>query len=252
MNATDPATEYFIDTLITLQALDSREREIALRITKHVTVGNNRRSQVVLADLESGLLHRRDTNETDVGRQSHVVAKFYDPKYAPHKAEWGPSEMCRWAKTNETHAYEKLTELQGISTPVFYGEYVYESLYDEIRPVTVLVLEYISHPLLADQVFLHFTPQELKDLEANAKHMLNKIHGYGVYHNDIELHNIMYGREGKQLILLDWAEAGFDDVNYWCEWDITKLKLGRNELLGQMKRDDDAMLRDVLKQFGLN
>ena len=247
----DPADEYSVDTSITLRGPELSEREITLQITHHLKVGNNRKSQIVLANLKSGLLAGRDPKKTTVSRQSRLVAKFYDPKYAPQMAEWsdGPSGMCRWAKTNETHAYEKLTTVQGISTPVFYGEYVYESFYDGIRPVSVLILEYISHPMLTDHVFSHFTTQELSELEAKANDTLNTIHGHGVYHNDIELHNIMYNRGSKELVLLDWADAGFDDVNYWCEWDITKLEARRNELLKQMEKNDYAMLRDVIRQL---
>ena len=103
--------------------------------------------------------------------------------------------MCRWAKTNEVHAYEKLTELQGVLTPIFYGEYIYKSLNDGDPLIAVLILEYVGHTLLSDLLFSDFTKEELCELGIKATDTLNTIHGYGVCHNDIVLHNLMYSRE---------------------------------------------------------
>ena len=53
-----------------------------------------------------------------------IVAKIYDPVYDVEGRTWprGASYATHWTKENETKAYNKLEELQGLIVPKFFGE----------------------------------------------------------------------------------------------------------------------------------
>ena len=230
-----PQRQYSIGTSITLYDRSATEHEIAIEISSHFRIGYRRKSQVVLAKLERGTL---GTNEQTLNEQANVVAKFYDSRYSPHDIYVDGHETCMWSKDNEIHAYEKLQKLQGELIPLFYGEYTYTS--NELV-IPVLIFSYINYPTLVEYFPFNFTAVELNHIIISAKDAVQKLHERGVYHRDIELHNIMYNRETTELMVIDFGESVCAD--YPGEIPESRFK----DVLVESKGDDDAMLSDAIR-----
>lgn len=212
-----PATIYRSESIIELEATSPGivHSSISIEITEHRSIGWDRRSQVVVARLVRGYLRGSDAAQSTLSAGSHIVAKFYDPRFAnaPHEWAGGSPEMCHWSKENETRAYRMLTEVQGSCVPIYYGEYSCLPPL-ECNPntrISVLLFEFVQDPDLVRQIHLQHSADELLALKAAAFSVLKKIHAYGVYQYDTTAANVLWGRERNVVTLVDFDRACFAD-----------------------------------------
>jgi len=233
----DPERVYSIGTSITLRERTATENEITIEIIKHLRVRDWENSQTVLAKLERGTL---GSEPTSLLEQSVVVAKFYDSRYAEPDINIPTAQSCRWSVDNELHAYDTLKEYQGVLVPVCYGEFTYMS--NEVV-VPVLIVSYINYPSLVEYYPFNFTSIEVDGIIARLTDAVNKLHEKGVYHDDLELHNVLYNRETTQLMLIDFGQsvsAGYPG----------KISEGRfKEVIKECERQDLAMVRAALRKL---
>jgi len=233
----DPERAYSIGTSITLHERRAREHEITIEIIKHFRVRDLQKSQTVLAKVQRGTLGTEPT----IPEQSHVVAKFYDSRYAePEGINIPTVQSCRWSMDNEIHAYDTLKEYQGVLVPVFYGEFTYTSN-DVIIPV--LIISYINYPMLAEYYPFKFTTVEVDRILAKLEDVVKKFHEKGVYHCDLELHNVLYNHETAELMVIDFGQS----VSAGYRGAISERRF--KEVLEEVKRDDMAWLRDAIRQL---
>lgn len=236
-----PEITYKRESHIELEAttLDS---SICVEILEHRSVGFDHRSQVVVAKLIRGSLQGGDAEQRTLDAGSHILAKFYDPRYAEAGQDWvgGRPEMCAWSKENETRAYNILAALQGSDIPVFYGEYTcHPATHPDLR-IAVLLFEFVEDPDLTKFNPLQYTADELQALETAAISTLQKIHYNGVYHYDISEGNLLWGRERKRMIFVDFDRAVFKDSGF-----VVKMLEGERYVEGH----DRSMMDDVFERI---
>jgi serine/threonine protein kinase len=245
----DPENVYAIGSFIDIQDPSSPTQLISLRITRHLAVSEKRTSQVVVAQLKNDLLWSVEENHI-ITSTSPVVAKIFDPEFAPAEEECkgGSVEVCARLKNCETHAYSKLSDLQGCSITEFYGEYIYKPSMESTRLASVLLFQFVDDPPLTSYICEKFTAEEKEALKTNAFAALDKIHQRGVYPYDIAPRNILCRRYDMKITILDFGYAVFDDVNYWNLEGEGLLK--QRELLTSLQiKHDIAMMWRTLCVF---
>ena len=86
------------------------------------------------------LKYAQDGVERIIRLDSFIVAKIYDPIFAPEDENWKGhrAKRCVQLKDHEIRAYSKLVQLQGRDIPELYGEYLVESEY-----VAVLLFQFV-------------------------------------------------------------------------------------------------------------
>jgi len=228
----DPERVYSIGASITLYERSATEHEITIEIIKHFRVRDFQKSQTVLAKLQRGTL---GIEATSLHEQSVVVAKFYDSRYAEIEAPHIPTaQSCRWSMDNEIHAYDTLKEYQGVLVPVFYGEFTFTS--NEVI-IPVLIISYINYRMLAEYYPFNFTTVEVDRIVACLEDVVKKFHEKGVYHRDLELHNVLYNRETAELMVIDFGRS----VSAGYRGAITEGRF--KDVLKESERQDLAMIQ---------
>lgn len=251
-----PTGRYPIGSALTLTGRKGANEgeSIYVVIREQIHVSMNRTNQVVEAAITSGVLRGNECKESPDGEKK-VIAKLYDPEFAPadENCKGGSRELCARSRERERHAYEKLNTLQGSTVAVLYGEYDYESGMKgkDGEGVGVLLLELVEDPELSKYLDVKFTVKELELLRINAFRLLESVHGCGVYHGDISARNLLCRRSDMKLTLLDFEEAGFDDVNYWPHLDGEESLKRKKELIRRLENDDKAKMWRTLRDFGV-
>jgi hypothetical protein len=195
-----PEIAYKLGSHVELEAtagVKTPDSAIYVEILEHRSVGFDQRSQVVIVKLIHGSLRGGVVQQTTLEAGSHILAKFYDPRYAEPAEEWigGAAGMCAWSKANETAAYTILSTLQGSEIPEFYGEYTYHLPTNPDLHIAVLLLEFIEDPDLTNLQTVQYSDDELKALGVTLFSKIQILHSYGVYHHDIRVANLLWGRE---------------------------------------------------------
>jgi serine/threonine protein kinase len=196
------------------------EFRLSVKITAHLKVGPRRRSQVVLATVESTFPGSDRTTPPPPG--TPVVLKVFDPQLiAFGDGEWegSPLSYCEHLNSNEIRAYTKLISLAGREVPTFYGGYKFGDAF-------VILTEYITRPSLLD-----YHVQSLEEAETLRKaghSLVQALHSNGVYHSDLEPFNLFRGiSPGLKVLDFEFAkfkENGSDEsIHMWKRKDIGEL-----------------------------
>ena len=204
--------------------LFSNDRSLSVIIDSQLS--SQARSQVIGACIESGELScvaRPDISTLSPG--AHVVAKVFDPELIRfEESEWlGTREdYCIYLAGNELKAYSKLSSMNGLEVPIFYGQYRFGS-------ALVIVLEFITVPSLFDRSIA--SRKEREALKMAAESLLRKLHINGVYHRDIQAWNLFWDPESCQLRILDFELAKFEEVatskiliKQWGDEDVGEME----------------------------
>jgi hypothetical protein len=153
MDTRQPAgalNNYVLGTRIELHSMapvNSPEESpvVSLSIVRHLAVGPERRSQVVVASLESGtVLCTARPTFPPLLPGTRIVAKVFDPELGWFEdGEWEGSRIGYSAhlSANETTAYTKLASMNGFEVPIFYGKFKFGDAF-------VILLELVEQPSL--------------------------------------------------------------------------------------------------------
>ena len=238
----DPKSTYHIGTRLELKRTTPPVLSVSVEISAHLRVEFGRRTQVVVVIIRNDL--RSVDSNFALGQE--IVAKIYDPVYDVEGRTWpmGASYATYWTKENETKAYNKLKELQGLIVPKFLGEAICSLPMGKsqgTRNVSVLLLSLEKLTPLSDYIdpwtdsreALTFNEKEA--LKAAMISAFQKLHQRCVYHGDIEPHNLLW--EYGKLRILDFGHAETPDEE----------DLGRQYL----ELNDEALITNVLEMFGI-
>jgi hypothetical protein len=253
-----PTDRYAVGSVLTLTgrkgANEGEPIDVIIRDQIHVSM--DRTNQIVKAAITSGVLRGNEFKESPAGGEGMLIAKIYDPEFAPvdENCKGGPRELCARSKEREKHAYEKLARFQGSNLAILYGEYDYEPGMKGKgggEGVSVLLFEMVKDPELSKYLDVEFTAKELELLKTNAFKLLDNVHGCGVYHGDIAARNLLCRQSDLKLTLLDFEEAGFDDVDYWPHLEDEELLKRKKVLIRRLQNNDTAGMWRTLRDFGV-
>lgn len=176
-----------------------------MRIKEQIAVGEDRRSQVILASVENQNPLRPINADIALRPAAPVVVKVYDPNFGEFDDDdWigSRSKYFRRQWNTEVKAYIKLHSLSGVKLPIFYGEYVLGECF-------AIVLEYISQRSLSR--YSVKSEQERGELEAAGNSLLVRLHAEGVCHGDIDGRNLLWNPSTRRLTAVDFEMAKFLD-----------------------------------------
>ncbi|KID66885.1 Protein kinase-like domain protein, partial [Metarhizium majus ARSEF 297] len=111
--------------------------------------------------------------------------------------------------THEAAVYNRLSPLQGHDVPVFLGAIdlrAMDKIYYFVHRVYVVHMTFLSWggDSLADALKTGFTD---KNLQSTAMTALRAIHQEGVVHKDVLFSNMLFNREVKRVMMIDFERA---------------------------------------------
>jgi serine/threonine protein kinase len=195
---------------------------LSIQVVQPLRVGRYQPSQLVLAVACSvnNVSALQGASQESPPDGVVFVAKCIDPAYSQGTREnysitpKNRVEAARELSGNEATTYQLLHAVQGSVVPRFYGQYLYRIVSptpNESRDINVILLEYFDGKPLSDPLTVQALSPIRVDVARETKRLLDVIHSFGVYHNDVLGHNIL-AREIQgiwEYRLIDFEFAAF-------------------------------------------
>lgn len=168
-----------------------------------------------------------------------MVAKFYDPFYFDHPHVDSILQAAQKV-ADETKAFEKLVDLQGVCVPEFYGCYSC-SVPGQQRSVYVLLMQYIPGVPLSCVDPADMSVERRKGVMELVRDMDEVLFGLGVSKLALSTRNTMFVRHGggelgrwygfREEDMERFSEGTREEISYWVKRKVFKSRLADVVLL---------------------
>ena len=191
------------------------QTQLDLRINRLIRVGDNKRAQVVVVQVQS-------STSSNLPKGIILVAKIYDPLYFTDQDDADPFVCMDRDYRSETAAYNSLHELQGDIIPKFYGSFTFNLPVKVIRSraVRLTLLELIHGRSMTQLNPAEFSRSERQKIMKQVIDAESLIYQHNILHMDMRSSNVIICRDqtGKilRLVIIDFGQCfiGRHPVSY--------------------------------------